>query len=267
MLATLRLILPAVYELDLPAVALLDSDGPALHDRRNRKFGEGDLDGEIEFLGVAAEGRDGNGRLAEIRRFGRHLVAVDRHPDARSGAAGERAHGHLVELALASPDPVGEVAPLDDDGREPLRVRDDAFGDALAQSGRDQTGDAGVDDIGGRAQPLGGERACPAGADPEETADLLEVVARREQEADDREVSVHGEKGGKTLTERQEYVVSSVAEVGPVTARALLEHFGSVEAVMTADEEALRAVDGVGEVTAERIREVTGSDYAGSADG
>ena len=32
---------------------------------------------------------------------------------------------------------------------------------------------------------------------------------------------------------------------------------------MTADEEALRAVDGVGEVTAGRIREVTGSDYAG----
>ncbi|PSQ12076.1 Hef nuclease [Halobacteriales archaeon QS_7_69_60] len=98
---------------------------------------------------------------------------------------------------------------------------------------------------------------------PEETADLLEVIARREQEADDREVSVHGEKGGKTLAEQQEYVVGSVAEVGPVTARALLEHFGGVEAVMTADEEALRAVDGVGEVTAGRIREVTGSDYAG----
>jgi Fanconi anemia group M protein len=33
---------------------------------------------------------------------------------------------------------------------------------------------------------------------------------------------------------------------------------------MTADEETLREVDGVGEVTAERIREVVGSDYAGS---
>ncbi|WP_254838974.1 DEAD/DEAH box helicase [Natronomonas marina] len=101
--------------------------------------------------------------------------------------------------------------------------------------------------------------------DADETADLLEVIARREQETDDRAVSVHGEKGGKTLTERQEYVVSSVAEVGPVTARALLEHFGSVEAVMTAGEDDLRAVDGVGEVTAERIREVTGSEYADSA--
>jgi len=98
--------------------------------------------------------------------------------------------------------------------------------------------------------------------DADDTADLLEVIARREQETDDRSVSVHGEKSGKTLAEQQEYVVGSVAEVGPVTARALLEHFGSVEAVMCATEEDLLAVDGVGEVTADRIRTVTASPYA-----
>ncbi|MFB6166311.1 MAG: DEAD/DEAH box helicase, partial [Haloarculaceae archaeon] len=96
-----------------------------------------------------------------------------------------------------------------------------------------------------------------------ETADMLEVVATREQETDDREVRVHGEKSSKTLAEQQEYVVASIAEVGPVTARTLLEHFGSVEAVMTASVDDLMAVDGVGEVTAERVRDVVGSDYAG----
>ena len=101
-------------------------------------------------------------------------------------------------------------------------------------------------------------------ADADGTADLLEVIARREQETDDRAVSVHGEKGSKTLAEQQEYVVGSVAEVGPVTARALLEHFGSVEAVMMAEEDDLLAVDGVGEVTADRIRTVTASPYSGS---
>ncbi|QLD89704.1 DEAD/DEAH box helicase [Natronomonas salina] len=101
-------------------------------------------------------------------------------------------------------------------------------------------------------------------ADADETADLLEVVATREQETASRDVSVHGEKGGKTLTEQQEYVVGAIAEVGPVTARGLLEHFGSVEAVMTAEEEDLLEVDGVGEVTAGRIREVTGTEYAGT---
>jgi Fanconi anemia group M protein len=107
--------------------------------------------------------------------------------------------------------------------------------------------------------------------DTDDTAELLYTIARREQEDADRSVSVHGGKGSRTLTEQQEYVVGSIAEVGPVTARSLLAHFGSVEAVMTADREALLEVSGVGEVTADRIREVVGSEYAdrgsSSADG
>ncbi len=96
----------------------------------------------------------------------------------------------------------------------------------------------------------------------DDTADTLAVLAKREQQTRDRAVSAHGEKGAKTLDEQQEYVVSAVGEVGPVTARALLSELGSVEAVMTADEEQLMTVDGVGEVTANRVREVVGSDYA-----
>jgi Fanconi anemia group M protein len=99
--------------------------------------------------------------------------------------------------------------------------------------------------------------------DPDDTADLLEVIARREQERDDREVRVHGKKSQRTIAEQQEYVVSAVAEVGPVTARSLLSEFGSVESVMTADREDLMEAEGVGEVTADRIREVVGSRYEG----
>ncbi|MFC6719647.1 DEAD/DEAH box helicase [Natrialbaceae archaeon GCM10025810] len=97
-----------------------------------------------------------------------------------------------------------------------------------------------------------------------DTTELLAVIAKREQELSSREVSVHGEKGTKTLGEQQEYVVSSIAEIGPVTARSLLEEFGTVEAVMIASEEELQEADGVGKVTAERIREVIGNEYAGS---
>jgi ERCC4-related helicase/ERCC4-type nuclease len=97
--------------------------------------------------------------------------------------------------------------------------------------------------------------------DESDTADLLHVIAGREQDMSGREVSVHGEKGAKTLAEQQEYVVSSIADIGPVTARALLEAFGSVEGVMIANASDLQEVSGVGEVTAERIREVVGSDY------
>jgi ERCC4-related helicase/ERCC4-type nuclease len=97
--------------------------------------------------------------------------------------------------------------------------------------------------------------------DEGDTADLLAVLAGREQTTRDRAVSVHGEKSAKTLAEQQEYVVGAIADIGPVTARSLLEHFGSVEAVMTAREEDLLDVDGVGEVTADRIRDVVGSEY------
>jgi len=97
--------------------------------------------------------------------------------------------------------------------------------------------------------------------DEADTTELLATIAKREQETRDREVSVHGEKTTKTRAEQQEYVVSSIADIGPVTARTLLEHFGSVEAVMTAPEDDLLEVEGVGPVTAERIREVVGSEY------
>ncbi|ELZ29339.1 Hef nuclease [Halosimplex carlsbadense 2-9-1] len=99
--------------------------------------------------------------------------------------------------------------------------------------------------------------------DADETRELMATIATREQEDEDRTVSVHGEKSSKTLAEQQEYVVASVAEVGPVTAESLLAEFGSVEAVMTADADDLMAAEGVGEVTAQRIREVVGSDYDG----
>jgi len=97
--------------------------------------------------------------------------------------------------------------------------------------------------------------------DADDTAALLAVIADREQRDRDRDVSAHGEKAARTLAEQQEYVVASIADVGPVTARTLLEAFGSVEAALTADRDALLEVSGVGEVTADRIREVVGSDY------
>jgi Fanconi anemia group M protein len=99
--------------------------------------------------------------------------------------------------------------------------------------------------------------------DQAETGELLRTIATREQTERDRTVSVHGEKSAKTLAEQQEYVVSAIADIGPVTAQSLLDTFGTVEGVMTAREADLLDVDGVGEVTASRIREVVGSGYEG----
>jgi Fanconi anemia group M protein len=46
-----------------------------------------------------------------------------------------------------------------------------------------------------------------------------------------------------------------------VTARSLLSVFRTVEAVMTATEADLMEADGVGKVTAQRMREIIGSEY------
>ncbi|WP_227374978.1 DEAD/DEAH box helicase [Haladaptatus halobius] len=97
--------------------------------------------------------------------------------------------------------------------------------------------------------------------DEDDTADLLEVIATREQEVSKREVSVHGDKHAKTLPEQQEYVVASIADIGPVTARSLLQTFETVQAVMTASKDELMEAEGVGEVTADRIREVVAGEY------
>ncbi|WP_423743666.1 DEAD/DEAH box helicase (plasmid) [Haladaptatus sp. SPP-AMP-3] len=97
--------------------------------------------------------------------------------------------------------------------------------------------------------------------DEADTTDLLEVIATREQEVAQREVSVHGDKHAKTLAEQQEYVVASIADIGPVTARALLSEFETVQAVMTASKDDLMETEGVGEITADRIREVVSNEY------
>ncbi|NOY11600.1 MAG: DEAD/DEAH box helicase [Archaeoglobi archaeon] len=87
----------------------------------------------------------------------------------------------------------------------------------------------------------------------DETADFLVSIARREQEIKKRDVSLHADKTKRSLREELEYVVSAIPEVGPVIARSLLEHFGTVRAIANASVEELMKVPKVGRKTAERI--------------
>lgn len=94
-----------------------------------------------------------------------------------------------------------------------------------------------------------------------DTAEFLAAIAKREQINEKRSISLHGKKTAMMLTEQQEYVVSSISNIGPNIAEKLLKHFGSVEGVMTASVEELKKVELIGEKTAKRIREVVGSEY------
>jgi Fanconi anemia group M protein len=100
--------------------------------------------------------------------------------------------------------------------------------------------------------------------DEEDTAALLAQMAVREQSNDESgPVSDHASKTGKTQAERQEYIVSSIGDVGPATARTLLEHCGSPRAVFTASEEQLQGAEGVGPKTAKSIRADLDAAYEG----
>jgi len=94
-----------------------------------------------------------------------------------------------------------------------------------------------------------------------ETAALLMMIARREQEEGKKEFGMHGSKKPMSLRDQQEYVVSSLPSVGPSLAKEMLQKFGSVSKVMSAQEEDLKQVDKVGDKIAQKIKEVLEKDY------
>lgn len=97
----------------------------------------------------------------------------------------------------------------------------------------------------------------------EDTAALISTIARREQGDTKKEINLHGKRTALTLKEQQEYVISSMPEIGPVVAKNLLRHFGSIESVMRASREELMEVELVGPKTADRIKEVVSGEYKG----
>ncbi len=98
----------------------------------------------------------------------------------------------------------------------------------------------------------------------EETARLIETIAKREQDASKRGFSPHAKKSSRNLREQQEYIISSISNIGPVSARNLLRYFGSVKNVINAPKEELVKVERIGEITAEKMREVIEARYEGS---
>jgi Fanconi anemia group M protein len=97
---------------------------------------------------------------------------------------------------------------------------------------------------------------------PEETAEFIVSLAKREQLAKEREVSPHYGKTKMTLKEQMEYVVSSISDIGPVIARNLLEHFQTIENIAKASVEELMRVPKVGRKTAEKIVRIMKTPYS-----
>jgi Fanconi anemia group M protein len=96
---------------------------------------------------------------------------------------------------------------------------------------------------------------------PRETANLIWIIARREQEKRGNAFSPHSEKKAMTLTQQQEYIVSSFPNVGPVIAESLLKHFKTIKNIVNADAEELEKIEKVGKKTANNLKEMFEKEY------
>jgi len=97
--------------------------------------------------------------------------------------------------------------------------------------------------------------------DDQETADLLNVIAKREQRDDKKSVAVRGEKPQMSLREHQQFLIEGLPNVSSIIAKRLLSHFGSVKDIMNASEDELKQVRGVGKNIANDIIKLLNSDY------
>ncbi|UCE37837.1 MAG: DEAD/DEAH box helicase family protein [Thermoplasmata archaeon] len=93
-----------------------------------------------------------------------------------------------------------------------------------------------------------------------ETANLLAMMSKREFD-EGRPVGIRGEKVSMSLSERQQFIIEGLPGVSATLAQRLLAHFGSVDAIMKADEKQLCEVRGIGDTIAKGIVDVIKSGY------
>lgn len=96
---------------------------------------------------------------------------------------------------------------------------------------------------------------------PQDTAAMIKRIAIREQKGEISPISIRTEKKPLNMWEQQIYIIESLPNIGPVNAKKLLEHFGSVSKVINATTEELQEVEGIGKKIAEDIRKVIDSKY------
>jgi Fanconi anemia group M protein len=97
--------------------------------------------------------------------------------------------------------------------------------------------------------------------DSKETAEYLHNIAKREQIAREKAVSIRIGRKGLTLSEQQRFIVEGLPLVGPLLAKSLLEKFGSIKAIVEADEKQLQEIENLGKKKARTIQKVLREKY------
>ncbi len=94
--------------------------------------------------------------------------------------------------------------------------------------------------------------------------DVIEVVyhiARREQIEKKKETKIREGRKPATLADTQRYVISGIPGVSSVLADRLLTKMTTVERLFSASEQQLQEIEGIGDVMAQRIRQLATAKY------
>jgi len=94
-----------------------------------------------------------------------------------------------------------------------------------------------------------------------ESAEFLNIIAKREQEEKGKDFSLHGERKPLTLKEQQEYIISALPGIGITLAKPLLKKFKTVKKVINAKKEQLEKVEKIGDKKAQAIKDVVEGEY------
>ena len=95
----------------------------------------------------------------------------------------------------------------------------------------------------------------------QDTAAMIKRIAIREQSGEKTPIQIRTDKKPVNLWEQQLFIIESLPNIGPVNAKNLLEHFGTVANIINASESQLQEVEGIGKKTAANIRKVVYSKY------
>ncbi|MEK6946866.1 MAG: DEAD/DEAH box helicase [Nanoarchaeota archaeon] len=94
-----------------------------------------------------------------------------------------------------------------------------------------------------------------------ETASLLQIIARREQQETSKDFNVHADRKPTTLKEQQEYFVSSLPGINLTLSKPLLKHFKTIKNIVNASIEELQKVEKIGPAKAKQIKDVVEGEY------
>lgn len=95
----------------------------------------------------------------------------------------------------------------------------------------------------------------------QDTAAMIKRIAIREQSGEKTSIQIRTDKKPVNLWEQQLFIIESLPNIGPVNAKNLLEHFGTVSNIINASEDELQEVEGIGKKIAKNICKVVDSKY------